>query len=147
MSYIPDKIYNVILKNTVISCVDVCIRYDNKILLIKRSEEPELNQWYPIGGRIHIGESIFKAAKRIAKEECNLNIIPIKIIHSDNTIFKDKDKNIIRHSLNIVVLADVKNIKNFKLDNKSSEYKWESNIRSCYKSYVNNCFSEALNYE
>lgn len=137
--FIDDTKYDFIVKNTVISCVDICIEFNNKILLVKRNEEPAFHKWFPPGGRIFIGESIFDAAVRKSINEVGIDINPIKIIHVDNTIFK-KDNNIIRHSLNVVVYAKTKN-DNFeiKLDKYIDEFAWFSHVAENLHPYVKKC--------
>ena len=137
MKYIQKFIYDFIIKDTVISCVDVCILDNKKVLLVKRNEEPALGLWFPPGGRIQIGEEIFEAAIRKCKEEVNIDIIPQKIIHTDNTIFH-KDGEIIRHSLNVVVLAEPKTF-DVKLDQYSEDFIWVDKIDPNFHPYVQKC--------
>ena len=137
MKYIPDFVYNLFVKHSVISCVDICILKDNKVLLVLRNEEPAKGMWFPPGGRIQRGEEIFDAAIRKCNEEVGIDINPIKIIHTDNTIFK-KDNEIIRHSLNVVVLAEPKSFE-VKLDQFSTDFKWVSKIEKSFHPYVQKC--------
>jgi colanic acid biosynthesis protein WcaH len=70
---IPEKQYKQIINSTVNLCVDVCLRYNDKVLLIKRTEEPCKGVFWPVGGRIHKGEKAIEAARRKIKEEIGID--------------------------------------------------------------------------
>ena len=60
-------------KGNVIATVDIIVRYENEILLIKRGKEPYKNSWAFPGGRIEQKDKdIMATAKRELKEETNL---------------------------------------------------------------------------
>lgn len=71
--FIETDTYRTILNNVTNICVDVCLRYDNKFLLIKRTEEPCKGVYWPIGGRIHKGEKAENAARRKILEEIGID--------------------------------------------------------------------------
>jgi len=71
--FIPEPTYKTIIDNSVNVCVDVCLRYENRYLLIKRNEEPMKNIYWPIGGRISKGEKAEEAARRKIKEEIGID--------------------------------------------------------------------------
>ena len=130
---IKPKLYKIITDKLPIACVDIClINYANQILFIKRNEEPAIGQWWIPGGRIHIGETVEQAAIRIAKKEVNVDISDRNIhrIYYGETIFKNDDGKVIRHSLNAVVsvLMENKSIKNIKRDETSTAWDWHDNI-------------------
>lgn len=56
------------------STVDVIIRKGDSFLLTKRSISPYKNKWHIPGGVVFKTERLQNAAKRIAKEELNLNV-------------------------------------------------------------------------
>ena len=102
--YIPQTEYDLIITKVPIVCVDVIIYYQDKILFIKRADEPARNEWWIPGGRLHKGETLKDCALRKAKEETGLNCIFRGIIHFDNTIFDTGPNNIPIHSVNFCAL-------------------------------------------
>lgn len=61
-------------KKTPMITVDAIIERDDKILLIKRKNEPFKGQWALPGGFVEYGESAEDAIIREVKEEANLDI-------------------------------------------------------------------------
>ena len=123
--FIPQDIYRIILQNTVIICVDILIKENNRILLLKRNNEPALDQyWFP-GGRIFKNETIQQAAIRKSNEEVNIECEFVKIVSIEETFFEKTRKMIDDvHTINICCLLKPKSIKELKLDKLHSEYKW-----------------------
>ena len=121
--HIPQILYNKILKNIPIVCIDVAIIHGSKALLIKRKDEPGLNQWWVPGGRLYKGEDLQKCAKRKALEETGLECTVGDCIHVSNTIFETGPNNIPVHSVNLCYRLEPK-YKKIKLDDHSSDYKW-----------------------
>jgi len=50
------------------------VEVENKIVLLKRSIEPEKDKWVIPGGYVDRGEEVVAAALREAKEECGIDI-------------------------------------------------------------------------
>jgi ADP-ribose pyrophosphatase YjhB (NUDIX family) len=79
--FIEEKKYKTILDSVTNVCVDVVLRYREKLLLIKRTEEPMKGVPWPVGGRIHKGETSENSARRKIKEEIGIDyhapLIPI----------------------------------------------------------------------
>ncbi len=141
--YIPEKQYNEILKLIPILCVDLLIVYDNKCLLLKRDNEPAKGQfWFP-GGRINKLETIKVASVRKAKEETNLDCEFVKIISTEETIFhKNKDMLTDIHTINICCQLIPKNIKDLKIDNLHTDFKWINKQNNLFHDAVNNPLSK-----
>jgi len=123
--FIPEKQYKEIIKNTVNLCVDVCLRYNDKLLLIKRTEEPCKGVFWPIGGRIHKGERAIDAAKRKIKEEIGIDfkgeLYPIGFYedrYTSNSFSKKTDYC----TLSIVWVGDLEGLPSIILDGTSEEY-------------------------
>ncbi len=55
-------------------CVDIIIRQAGKILLSKRKIDPYKGFWHIPGGTVYFGETLEQAAKRVAKDELNLEV-------------------------------------------------------------------------
>ncbi len=86
---IDKTIYSEIHKLMPIPCVDLVIYKNDKILLVKRKEEPAKGQyWFP-GGRILRNESFKEAATRLALKEVGLKIDKIEGIGTGNLEFKE----------------------------------------------------------
>jgi colanic acid biosynthesis protein WcaH len=84
---IPDDLYAEIHEHMPILCVDVVVGYNNKILLIKRTREPALGQWWLPGGRVVKGEDIKQAAIRLVKDETGILIKYPILLGYDQTKF------------------------------------------------------------
>lgn len=63
-----------------IATVNVAIIKDDKVLLVKRLNEPAKGYWYTPGGIILKGESLEDSVLRVCKEETGLNVESIKLI-------------------------------------------------------------------
>lgn len=72
---IPQDLYLSILQVMPRPCVDLVVRCNEKILLLKRSIHPQKGFWAIPGGMINKGESIKAAAIRKADEELGLKIL------------------------------------------------------------------------
>jgi ADP-ribose pyrophosphatase YjhB (NUDIX family) len=88
-------------------CVDLWIEKNDRILLVKRLQMPEIGKWHFAGGRVKYGESIFDACKRIGKEETGLNIKEI-YLKGYMEFMKEKQKNTttIIHSIALLFNCD-----------------------------------------
>ena len=124
MSFIPDKLYKQILGNTVNLCVDVCLRYNDEVVLIKRTEEPCKGVFWPIGGRIHKGETAEDAARRKIKEEIGIDfegaLIPVGF-YEDQYTENSFSRNTDYCTLSIVFAGELDDMPMFKLDETSEE--------------------------
>ena len=69
MTFIPWSLYEQILDNMPIACVDVAILHDGKVLLVKRLDEPAKGQYWLPGGRVLKGEMLRDAAIRKTRDE------------------------------------------------------------------------------
>ena len=71
---VNNKVFKLIVKNTPLISIDLCIICDGQILLGKRLNEPLKGIWFTPGGRIYKNESWQSALKRICLSELGLNI-------------------------------------------------------------------------
>ncbi len=140
---IPQDLYNEIISLIPIVCVDVAIVYNNKILLIKRRDEPAKGEWWLPGGRLHKGETLEDCALRKAKEETGLYCEVGPMTYDASTDFGTV------HSVNFVYLLFASD-DNVKLDDTCLDYKWISERQEFsffdYKEYVHNCILRAFDY-
>ena len=77
MSYIEPAMYRYFLENVTNVCVDILLKHRGLFVLLKRSEEPCKDLYWPIGGRIHKGETAEQAARRKIKEEIGIDYTDI----------------------------------------------------------------------
>lgn len=144
MSFIPQNIYNIIISNVPIACVDVAIVYNGAVLLVKRKDAPAKNEWWVPGGRILKNETMIKAAIRKAKEEVGIICHAGPIVYTAETIFEDGHDNIPIHSINsCFLLYPQKDFSQCVLDNHHLEYKWVYTIDESLNQYVKNCLKGA----
>lgn len=115
--WIPEDTHKEHLSLYVISCIDVAIEYNGKILLIRRGQEPAKGQWWLPGGLHRKGETRENCALRKAIQETGLYCKLGPIIHHSETIFETV------HSVNFVYKLYA-NSDNVKLDDTSVGYKW-----------------------
>lgn len=109
--------------------VHAIIKHKNKYLVTKRSKNENVYKeyWDIPGGLANQGETPREALIREVKEEVNLKIKPVKIIHEDSNLDKEKDMIFIR----LVYLTNVEDdFNNIKLDpSEHTEYKLITNIK------------------
>ena len=136
---LPKKEYAHIVKHMPICCVDLVIQHKEKVLLIKRKDEPAKGEWSIIGGRVLKNETVEDAAKRKAKEEVGLDIKVIKKIGIYETFYKKSAFNCSTHTINIGFLVRAKNTA-VKLDPTSEGFKWiiksENNMHKYAKQLI-----------
>jgi colanic acid biosynthesis protein WcaH len=71
----PEKYYQV-LKDTTLTSVDLIVRYNGKILLGRRVNEPARGYWFVPGCRTGKGETQKNAIRRVLLSELGLNCNP-----------------------------------------------------------------------
>jgi ADP-ribose pyrophosphatase YjhB (NUDIX family) len=73
--FLSDEIYAQVLDSIVITCVDIVLVNNGRILLGKRAWYPQAD-WWLIGGRMKPGEELEATAARNLKRELGLTIAP-----------------------------------------------------------------------
>ena len=125
--FIQANEYKKIIQKIPILCVDIILRHKDKVLLIKRSDEPCKGIYWPIGGRVHKGESVDAAARRKILEEIGIEykgaLIPIGFYEDNYTesAFEEKTEY---SSFSLVFVGDLnKEAKTkVKLDSTSDDF-------------------------
>jgi len=132
MSFISDSEFLVCLKNLPIPAVDILLFNHNKdkVLLLKRINEPAKGKFFTPGGRINKGETILEAASRKMYEELGLKTDSSRFIFGgvveekyNNGIFGNIDTHYIDLVYGLILDYDFEEEK-IKLDAQHSEYKW-----------------------
>lgn len=85
-------------------CIAVIVRKGSKILIRTKDKEPGKGMKIFIGGKMNLGEDIFEAAKRHAKEKVSITIKNLKVICVNNYVSK-KD-NAIAHYVVFFITAE-----------------------------------------
>ena len=141
---IPQELYNQILINIPIACVDIAIVEEGAILLVKRNDRPAQGEWWLPGGRVLKGEMMRDAARRKALEEVGIECNVGPIIHTAETIFPDGPDNIPVHSINCVFfLYPLFNKRVLKLDRHHADFRWIKTIEENLNPYVKRCLMAA----
>jgi len=124
--FIPQELYHQIVTHVPILCVDVAIRHNGKLLLVKRKQPPLKDVWWVVGGRVCVGEKLADAARRKLKEEINLVADKLTQAGAHETMFDEIEFDggvHAPHTVNILFVADVSDISAIRLDASISEYK------------------------
>jgi colanic acid biosynthesis protein WcaH len=110
--FIQANEYKKIIQKIPILCVDIILRYKDKVLLIKRADEPCKGIYWPVGGRVHKGESVDAAARRKILEEIGIKykgvLIPIGF-YEDNYTESAFEAQTEYSSFSLVFVGDLNN--------------------------------------
>ena len=106
-------------------CVDIFVEDSHgHVLLLKRTNEPAIGQWWFPGGRVHIGETRFEAARRKLREECGIQAPELKELGSFDLFFDVG--HIQHHDVTIVFKLELSHAIPIVTDHQSSDYGWFS---------------------
>jgi colanic acid biosynthesis protein WcaH len=137
---ISQELYNQILENIPIACVDVAIVAQGSVLLVRRKDAPAQGQWWVPGGRVLKGEMMKATAYRKAKDEVGIACHIGSIIHTAETIFPDGPQGIAVHSINSCFFAyPVQPDFSPLLDSHHQEYRWVTQVSRDLHPYVQRC--------
>jgi len=143
-SFIPQELYNKILINVPIACVDIAVVSHGKVLLVKRKDAPAKGQWWVPGGRVLKGEMMAATAVRKAIEEVGIRVNVGPIVHTDETIFDDGPCGIAVHSINSCFFVyPVDPDFTPALDSHHDDWMWVNTIDSTLHPYVKQCLAGA----
>ena len=82
-----------------------CILHKGRLLLIQRGTEPNKGLWSFPGGHIELGETLFEAAKREAREETGIEVEPLELFQTHDWIARDDADQVCFHYLVNLVRA------------------------------------------
>ena len=85
--------------------VSAIIFKEDRILMIKRGNEPNKGKWSIPGGGIELGETLDQAAKREVREECSIEIEVERVFYTTENIIRDDDGRVKYHYVLIDMLA------------------------------------------
>ncbi|MBI3632275.1 MAG: NUDIX domain-containing protein [Candidatus Vogelbacteria bacterium] len=127
---IPEKTFTTILKSMPICTVDVLFlnKKKDKILLLKRKNEPLKDVFFSMGGRLLKNEKILNCAKRQTQREIGLSLRNTDLYYGgvQEEIHKNSAfKNVSYHAISIFYFTLVdENTFHPKLDKQHSDGRW-----------------------
>jgi colanic acid biosynthesis protein WcaH len=128
MNFINQELYDKILENIPIICVDgVITNNENKILFTRRENEPAKGEWWFPGGRLLKNESLKDAIIRKVKEETNLDVFIVSYLGFTETIFNTGPFDIPVHTINFTYHLSL-NSYDLKIDSLHSDFIWSDKI-------------------
>ena len=118
-----------VIKNTPLVSIDLCLIFDNQILLGKRNNEPLKGLWFTPGGRILKNETWLDCLSRVMLSELglnNLNAYDCRLMgiwdhFYNNSVVGD---NISTHYVNLPHYISLKTIPLLKPDSQHSKFSW-----------------------
>lgn len=138
-NFLPRKLYRKVADLAPICWVDLVIKKGNQFLLVKRLEQPVKGKWWFIGGRVFLGETLIRAAKRKLKEEINIKSFQeIKFLGVKELSFKKGICNRPIYGIANVFLVQLKekDCQNIRVDKTSAGYKWFKKIGRGFSPYL-----------
>lgn len=126
---LPIKIFQAVVENAPLVSIDLCLVYENKILLGLRSGEPLKNTWFTPGGRIRKNESWQTCLRRIAKDELDYEVDDVEDFRLmgvwdhfyPNSFF---DQNVSTQYVNLPHYLQLKKERCFKHDYQHNVLEW-----------------------
>jgi len=78
----------------------------NRVLLVRRGQEPRKGEWSIPGGAIELGETIRETACREVQEECGIEIEAGELLDVIDAIYRDEKEQIRYHYVLIELDAE-----------------------------------------
>jgi len=100
----PDSFSREYPQRPIVTAV-ACVFRGDKVLLIRRGQEPNKGRWSVPGGAINLGEKIYDAVRREVREECGIEIEVVKVINAADGIIPDEAGRFWFHYVPIYILA------------------------------------------
>jgi len=136
---IPQELYEQILENMPICCLDIIVYRNKKILLVRRKNKPAKDNWWVLGGRLLKREKLKEGVKRKVKEEAGIQIDEPEFVGVQEYFSKDSKFDNVRtgtHTIGLIFKCELKNNQEIKLDSTSSDFKWIDKIDEELDDYV-----------
>ena len=126
---LDSEAFKTLVKNAPLVSIDLCLIYQNKLLLGKRNNEPLKGEWFTPGGRIHKNETWAQALTRIVKSELNIAHVDVGAYslmgiwdHFYNNSAVDSD--ITTHYVNLPHYIEFKSKPNVVSDDQHCQFNW-----------------------
>ena len=85
--------------------VGILIKHGEKYLLIRRAAEPDRGLWTIPGGLVEVGERVWEAAVREAREETGLEVEVREVLDVIDKIVRDEEGRVKYHFIIVDFLA------------------------------------------
>ena len=121
--------FKTVIENTPLVSIDLCLLFNEEILLGKRINEPLKGRWFTPGGRIHKNESWQRALQRIALDELGLppsDCADFKLMGVWDHFYTNSvcDGSLSTHYVNLPHLARFLSKPAISGDDQHAEFKW-----------------------
>lgn len=101
---IPDSFNREYPQRPIVTAVG-CVFRGDRMLLIKRAQEPSKGRWSVPGGAIELGEKIYDAVQREVREECGIEIEVVRVVNAADSIVPDESGRVWFHYVPVYILA------------------------------------------
>lgn len=126
--FISEEEYQKIIKSIPIFCIDFLIKYKDKYLFIKRTQEPLKGVYWVIGGRLRYKETIQEFAKRVQTREIGRYFSNFKPVGFSNYFFPDLEDSRATHTPSMLYLVEVDEMFEPDIDDTHCDYIWTTKI-------------------
>jgi ADP-ribose pyrophosphatase YjhB (NUDIX family) len=124
---IENDLYERIRQAMPIACVDLLVMNGaDEILLIRRTNEPAIGQWWFPGGRVQFGERREAAARRKLLEECGLDVPQLQELKTFDVILPYATNERSSHGITTIFAARIAEPRLVRLDPQSSAFCWKT---------------------
>ena len=72
--WIPNEEWETIVRHVPIVSVDLVVRFENRVILGERENEPAKGEWFVPGGRVNKHEQLTDAVHRVARTELGVGV-------------------------------------------------------------------------
>lgn len=126
---LDSQTFEIVVENTPLVSIDLCLVCDCQVLLGKRTNEPLKGEWFTPGGRIHKNEAWQSALIRVAEVELGLSGIAVEgfsLMGMWDHFYNNSalNQNISTHYVNLPHYAVLKSKPQITLDDQHGEFKW-----------------------
>ena len=123
------KTFKMVIENTPLVSIDLCLVCDGQLLLGKRTNEPLKGEWFTPGGRIHKNETWQDALLRIAESELGLSGISVEefeLMRVWDHFYNNSavDQGISTHYVDLPHYSEFKSKPDITLDDQHGEFQW-----------------------
>ncbi len=132
MSFIPDEQYEQILKCMPVFCVDWLISCKGQYLLLRRTQQPLMGDYWIVGGRLKMDETIESAAYRLQTRELGHYYGLGKLIGFSNYMFEKVEGARATHTPAVSYQIEVDEMFTPTMDSTESEYIWTDRLPTQY---------------
>ena len=123
------KKFKIVIENTPLVSIDLCLVCDRQILLGKRNNDPLKGEWFTPGGRVFKNETWQDCLRRVASSELALEFVDpnqFRLMGVWDHFYKNSavDERISTHYVNLPHCIFMKQKPNFEIDGQHDEMGW-----------------------